>query len=97
MVRKAVIFLTVFVIGAAAYLVLSENGLYHVQRLQREKAALEHRIALLHQQKSDYEAKIVHLTNDATIVEREIRSQLKYVRDDETVFVVSETTPTGAP
>jgi cell division protein FtsB len=84
-------------LAAAIWLVVSPNGLYHVRQLKLEKAALDGRIAKLQQQKSDYEAKIVRLSTDSSIVEREIRDQLKYVRNDETVFVVPEATPGGGP
>jgi cell division protein FtsB len=97
MLRRVLVGLTFVLVGAGVYLALSDNGLLHVHRLKVEKAKLEHQLIRLQQEKAETEARTKQLLTEPSAVEREIREQLKYVREDETVFIVPETTPTGAP
>jgi cell division protein FtsB len=97
MFRRVLVALTFVLVGAGVYLVLSDNGLLHVHRLKVEKAKLEHQLTKLQHEKAETEARTKQLQTDPAAVEREIREQLKYVREDETVFIVPEATPTGAP
>ena len=81
---------------AGAYLVVGENGLRQVYRLKTEKTQLQERKVELQQQKEEYLQRIDRLRSDPVAIEREIRKDLKYVRADETVFIVNPS-ETGTP
>jgi cell division protein FtsB len=91
------VFLAISLVVAGGYLLFTDNGLRDVYRLKKEKAAIESRIAHLQEQKAEYEKKTELLSTDPVALEREIREQLKFVRDDEMVFVISEKPIAGAP
>jgi cell division protein FtsB len=79
-----------FAFGGFALLV-GDNGLMHLYRVKQEKARMEARIQQLQVQQAEYREKIAQLNSDPATIEREIREQLKFVREDETVFLLPQT------
>jgi cell division protein FtsB len=74
---------------AGVHLVIGENGVIQVKRLERERIALGVKKAELIEKKADYQERIDMLESDPAAIEREIRRQLGYVRSDETVFFLN--------
>lgn len=80
--------LVLVVAVAGLQLLVGQRGVRDVYCLQAKKVALQEQKADLIEQKAEYEERIRRLRSDPAAVEREIREQLKFVRADETVFVV---------
>lgn len=72
-------------------LLAGDNGLLHLYKVKQEKAKMETRIQQLQLQQADYREKINQLNSDPATIEKEIREQLKFVREDEKVFLLPKT------
>ena len=80
----------------AWHVVFGANGLFVYQQKRREYTQLQQQIQSLQQQNQQLDKQIKALKTDPQAIEKEARTQLRYVRENERVFTLPAK-PVGAP